>query len=154
MHSIYNLDELDSLVSEIDHLHAQWVKQNGLNYNHFAVLYSLATEGQYTQQQICQDWLLPKQTVFNVCKAFRQSGMVQMHSNPANGRERILQLTAAGKAKALPVVAAHQALSERLFEEFGAEQSEQLFDLLQQFLQLFKHTVAQDAGQERRQERS
>ncbi|WP_146135094.1 MarR family winged helix-turn-helix transcriptional regulator [Neisseria iguanae] len=85
---------------------------------------------------------MPKQTVFNVCKEFRENGILQIHDNLANGRERILRLTEVGKAKAMPLLTAHQALSERVFAEFGQEQSEQLFGLLQRFLQLFRQTIA------------
>ncbi|WP_265778704.1 MarR family transcriptional regulator [Avibacterium sp. 21-599] len=48
----------------------------GLGYNHFAVLHSLAVaeNEQCTQKQICEEWLLPKQTLFNVCKEYKEKG--------------------------------------------------------------------------------
>lgn len=44
------LDQLGMRISHIDSAFDQWIKQQNTNYNTFAVLYTLATEGNRTQK--------------------------------------------------------------------------------------------------------
>lgn len=46
------LDQLGMRISHIDSAFDQWIKQQNTNYNTFAVLYTLATEGSHTQKYI------------------------------------------------------------------------------------------------------
>ena len=135
MSEIYNFEQLGRQISEVDHVIDRWIKKLGLNYNSYAVLYSLASSEDFktTQKQICEDWMLPKQTVFNVCKEFRERGWIELIDSPHDKRERILHLTPQGKAKAMPVFHASQTLSERTFNIFGEERSARLFTLLAEF---------------------
>ncbi len=58
------LNQLGMRISHIDSAFDQWIKQQNTNYNTFAVLYTLATEGSRTQKYIGEEWSLPKQTRF------------------------------------------------------------------------------------------
>lgn len=69
---MYNFDDLGKKISEIDERIDALIAKTGLSYSEFAVLYTLAKDGRSTQKKIGQEWLIPKQTVFNVCKDFRQ----------------------------------------------------------------------------------
>lgn len=89
-----NFELLDKHISEIDEVLDTWIEQKFLlNYNHFAVLYCLASaeNGQCTQKQICDEWYLPKQTVFNICKEFREKGWIEFYPSSTDKRERIMQ---------------------------------------------------------------
>ena len=135
---MHQLDQLGKQINAIEHQLDLWIKKLGLSYNSFAVLYALAAaeNGQCTQKHICDEWLLPKQTVFNVCKEYKEAGLIELHESPHDKRERIMRLTPAGQAKALPVWQATRALSARIFQAFGEEQSAQLFALLAGFCQV------------------
>lgn len=80
--------------------------------------------------------MLPKQTVFNVCKEFREKGWIEFRESPNDRRERVLCLTQQGKAKAMPVLQASQILSDRAFNIFGEERSARLFTLLAEFCEV------------------
>src|SRR5690606_2125544 len=101
-----SFDLLSQHVGEIDDLAERWVQQLGLTYTHFAVLYTLANspDGQCTQKQICDEHYLPKQTVFNICKEYREKGWIEFHPGTKDKRERIMRLTTIGKAQAKPVL--------------------------------------------------
>lgn len=73
---MYNFDDLGKKISEIDERIDALIAKTGLSYSEFAVLYTLAKDGRSTQKKISEEWLIPKQTVFNVCKDFRQKGLV------------------------------------------------------------------------------
>ena len=145
MSGVYNFDQLGKQISEVDHVIDRWIKKLGLNYNTYAVLYTLASADDFktTQKQICEDWMLPKQTVFNVCKEFREKGWIEFRESPNDRRERVLCLTQQGKAKAMPVLRASQILSERTFNFFGEERSAHLFNLLAMFCEVCGHEIDQ-----------
>lgn len=70
------LDQLGMRISHIDSAFDQWIKQQNTNYNTFAVLYTLATEGSHTQKYIGEEWSLPKQTVSETCKTLAEQGLL------------------------------------------------------------------------------
>ena len=89
-----NFELLGKHISEIDEVLDTWIDLKfALNYNHFAVLYCLAgaESGQCTQKQICDEWYMPKQTVFNICKEFREKGWIEFYPSSRDKRERIMQ---------------------------------------------------------------
>lgn len=101
---MYNFDNLGKKISEIDERIDALIAKTGLSYSEFAVLYTLAKDGRSTQKKISEEWLIPKQTVFNVCKDFRQKGLVQPSEQSADKRERAMSLTQKGRDAADPIV--------------------------------------------------
>ena len=138
-----HFDELGKHISEIDSAVNQWIKKLGLTYNHFAVLYSLANapNGQCTQKQIGDEWYLPKQTVFNICKEYKEKGWIEFEISPNDKREKIMRLTADGKAQAEPVLQATQSISEQALAEFGKKKTMQLFALMREFSEIFQKYI-------------
>ncbi|OOH88616.1 MarR family transcriptional regulator [Pasteurellaceae bacterium 15-036681] len=133
-----NFDLLGKQVGEIDNLVESWIEQIGLTHNHFAVLYTLANSenGQCTQKQICEEWYLPKQTVFNICKEYREKGWIEFFESPTDKREKIMRLTDLGKIQAEPVLAQTNVMCDNAFKAFGQEKTQQLFALMSEFCQV------------------
>ncbi len=138
-----NLDKLGKQISEVDATMEMWIAKLGLGYNHFAVLYSLAEaeNGQCTQKQIGDEWLLPKQTVFNVCKEYKEKGWIEFSESAVDKREKIMRLTAEGKAKAEPIWQATQQLTDKTFAKFGEKKTAQLFALLAEFCTVCREQI-------------
>lgn len=138
-----DFDTLGKHIGEIDSVVDAWIARLGLGYNHFAVLYSLAVtpDGACTQKQICDDWYLAKQTVFNICKEYRERGWIEFGTSPHDKRERILHLTALGKTHATPVVEQTQAVFGQALNKFGAQKTAQLFALMSEFSQVCQNEV-------------
>ena len=138
-----HFDELGKHIGEIDNSVNQWIKHLGLNYNAFAVLYSLANapNGQCTQKHICDEWYLPKQTVFNICKEYKEKGWIEFSESRADKREKILHLTQTGQAYAKPILQKTQAISEQAFTKFGKKKTMQLFALMREFSEIFQQHI-------------
>lgn len=117
------------------------IAKTGLSYSEFAVLYTLAKDGRSTQKKIGQEWLIPKQTVFNVCKDFRQKGLVQIGEQSADKRERAMSLTQKGHDVADPIVRASDELGERVFAKLGEKNAEKLFLLLTHFCEICDYEI-------------
>lgn len=143
-----NFDLLGGYISEIDHLIENWIKRLGSNYNHFAVLYTLANtpEGECTQKQICEEWYLPKQTVSNICKDYREKGWIEFHDSPTDKRERILRLTDDGKAQAEPLWQATQTMCDNTFKTFGKQKTARLLALMAEFAQVCEKEIEKWEG--------
>jgi len=133
---MYNFDDLGKKISEIDERIDALIAKTGLSYSEFAVLYTLAKDGRSTQKKIGQEWLIPKQTVFNVCKDFRQKELVQIGEQSADKRERAMSLTQKGHDVADPIVRASDELGERVFAKLGEKNAEKLFLLLMRFCEI------------------
>lgn len=138
---MYNFDDLGKKISEIDERIDALIAKTGLSYSEFAVLYTLAKDGRSTQKKIGEEWLIPKQTVFNVCKNFRQKGLVQIGEQSVDKRERAMSLTQKGRDAADPIVRASDELGERVFARLGEKNAEKLFLLLTRFCEICDYEI-------------
>ena len=137
-------DELGNCIGEIDGTVNQWIDKLGLSYNHFAVLYYLvanAQDGQCTQKHICDEWYLPKQTVFNICKEYKEKGWIEFEISPNDKREKIMRLTEDGRATAEPILQKTLSISEQAFSDFGKKKTMQLFTLMREFSETFQKHI-------------
>ena len=133
---MYNFDDLGKKISEINGRIDALIAKTGLSYGEFAVLYTLAKDGRSTQKKISEEWLIPKQTIFNVCKDFRQKELVQPSEQSVGKRERAMSLTQKGRDAADPIVRASDELGERVFVRLGEKNTQKLFSLLERFCEI------------------
>lgn len=143
---MYNFDDLGKKISELNEYTNALIAKTGLSYSEFAVLYTLAKDGCSTQKKIGEEWLIPKQTVFNVCKDFRQKGLVQIGEQSVDKRERAMSLTQKGHDVAAPIVHASDELGERVFARLGEKHTEKLFSLLTRFCEICDKEIENTPG--------
>ena len=143
---MYNFDDLGKKISELNECTNALIAKTGLSYSEFAVLYTLAKDGCSTQKKIGEEWLIPKQTVFNVCKDFRQKGLVQIGEQSMDKRERAMSLTQKGHDVADPIVHASDELGERVFARLGEKNAEKLFSLLTRFCEICDKEIENTPG--------
>lgn len=143
---MYNFDDLGKKISELNECTNALIAKTGLSYSEFAVLYTLAKDGCSTQKKIGEEWLIPKQTVFNACKDFRQKGLVQIGEQSTDKRERAMSLTQKGHDVADPIVHASDELGERVFARLGEKNAEKLFSLLTRFCEICDKEIENTPG--------
>ena len=143
---MYNFDDLGKKISEIDERIDALIAKTGLSYSEFAVLYTLAKDGRSTQKKIGEEWLILKQTVFNVCKDFRQKGLVQIGEQSVDKRERAIELTQKGRDATDPIVRASDELGERVFARLGEKNAQKLFSLLSRFCEICDKEIENTPG--------
>lgn len=136
-----HFEALGARIGAMDETINALIKRLNLSYNHFAVLYSLAAHESCTQKQIAEEWFLPKQTVFNICKEYKEKGLLEFLDSPNDKREKILHLTELGKTHALPVLFATQKISQSAFEQLGAKKTAQLFALMDELCAIFHQSI-------------
>ena len=152
---MHNFDTLGKKISMMHAVIETWIAKLGLTYNHYAVRYALAAadaENQpCTQKHISDEWLIPKQTVFNICKDYKEKGWITFSESTTDKRERLMHLTEAGRAQALPVWQATRQLGGNAIAQFGAEKTAQLFALMDEFCAVCEWQIARTTvdGEER-----
>ena len=58
---------------ETNRIYSDWAKKHDISYNALLILYSLWNAKHYcTQKMICDQWMLPKQTVNTILKEFEK----------------------------------------------------------------------------------
>ncbi len=95
------------------------VSHSGVSENEFWIWYTLTvSDEEYSQQDICLAWSLPKQTVNNIITQMVHKGYAVLEVVPDTRNRKIIQLTeqgrAYGRALVMPVLTAEERALSRL----------------------------------------
>lgn len=119
--SLKLLADLNCAVIQFRGLYAAWARRHGISYNEMLVLYTIRDQGYCTQKQICDSYLLPRQTINHVMLDLRSRGLLALSPAHCIGREKAFVLTDHGKAYAAPLLASLNRLETWAVRDFGAE---------------------------------
>lgn len=106
-------------IKELVGLYRGAVSRMGISENEFWLWYALIImDGEYSQQDICGMWSLPKQTVNTIVLQMAQKGYVSLEVVPGTRNRKIIRLTEAGRTYGerivLPISEAEQRTFDRL----------------------------------------
>lgn len=102
-------------------LYAAWAKRHGISYHELLVLYTIRDQGFCTQKQICDSYLLPRQTMNHVILDLRERGLLEFSPEHCAGREKAFVLSEAGKEYAAPLLEALNQMESQALQAFGRE---------------------------------
>lgn len=140
---IENFENLGKILGKMDSSVESLIQKLGFSYNQFALLYTLyfSLDRKCTQKQVCAEWLLSKQTIFNICKEYRQKGWIEIADESDDKRERVIGLTRLGLDSIEPIFTQFVAINERVFAKFGDKKTKQLFNLLSEITKIYQDEV-------------
>ena len=92
-------DALGKKINQIESYIDECIKKIGANYGEFAILYTLAKDGQSTQKRVADEWCMPKQSVFNIAKDLRARNLISVSQGERDKREQIMSLTPSGERR-------------------------------------------------------
>lgn len=98
------LGDINHAVIKFRGVYSAWAKKHGISYNEMLVLYTIRDNGFCTQKQICDSYLLPRQTMNNVIRNMRKRGLLTICPDKCTGREKAFVLTEEGKIYAKPLL--------------------------------------------------
>lgn len=118
----------------IDKLYEAYAKSVGLTYMSFLVLDIIGTtpEG-CTQKLICDQTLLPKQSVNTIIKSFLDRGIIKLKELAADRRNKEIRLSKKGKAYTDKLLHPIWDAEEKALGSIPHEQRQMLVDLTKQF---------------------
>ena len=114
-------------------VYSQWAKRMGVSYNRMLVFYTIRDYGYCTQKQMCDQYLLPRQTMNNIVTALCREGLLTEDSTRRQGREKAYILTEAGAEYSARHLASLNAVEERAAQTFGAERIRTMADLVLEY---------------------
>lgn len=92
------LEVINRQIKELVGLYRGSVGRSGISENEFWVWYTLIVMGgEYSQQDICLFWSLPKQTVNTIVRNMVKKGLATLVVIPGTRNRKVIRLTQAGR---------------------------------------------------------
>ena len=127
------LNDVNSAIIKFRGIYSAWSFEHGISYNEMLVLYTIREQGYCTQKQICDSYLLPKQTMNHVFTVLRNQGILQYSNEKSVGKEKAYILSEQGKEYATPFLESLDTVELRAIELLGEDTLEHLTELLLQY---------------------
>ncbi len=127
------LNEINRAIIKFRGIYSKWSNLHGISYHEMLVLYTIREKGFCTQKQICDSYILPRQTMNNVITGMRKNGLLELSSGYSEGREKAFVLSAKGESYAKPFLASLDTVESDAVERLGADKLQALTDLLLEY---------------------
>ena len=127
------LNNVNRAIVKFRGIYSQWSSAHNISYNEMLVLYTIREKGFCTQKQICDSYLLPRQTMNNVITGMRENGLLELSSENSIGREKAFVLTEKGEAYAQPLLDSMNRFEEQAVALLGDEKLAALTALMLEY---------------------
>lgn len=114
-------------------VYAAWSKKHEISYNEMLVFYTIRDNNFCTQKQICDNYLLPRQTMNHVFAKLCSEGIIEVSSEYSIGREKAFVLTCKGETYAKPLIDSLNRIEEKAIRLMGKERIQAMTELVQDF---------------------
>ena len=129
----------NTLWRETSVLYEDWAKKRGISYFELLTILSV-TEAQTpcTQKDICDQWILPKQTVNSVLANLVKRGWVRLSPSPKDRRNKEILLTGEGKIAAAKIAGDLQEKENAVWLKPGKKRADEMLENTAIYNQFFK----------------
>ena len=132
-HEIQKLhDQVNQAIIRCRRVYSVWAKKNKVSYNRMLVLYTIREYGSCTQKQVCDSYMLPRQTVNHVITEMRKEGILAVSEEMSRGKEKALVLTESGEEYSERLLHSLSLMEERMMTELFMEYDRVLEDALEE----------------------
>lgn len=142
--TIHQLTELNRSIIQFRGLYSSWSSKHNISYNEMLVLYTIHEKSFCTQKQICDSYLLPRQTINHVIAQLRNEGILEISREHSVGREKAFVLTEKGKCYAQPLMEAMDRFESRSIELLGHDKLEMLTTLMLEYGQALSQALQEE----------
>ncbi len=133
--------ELNRAVIKYRSVYSAWAKEHGISYNKMLVIYTAQDNGFCTQKQICESYLLPKQTVNHVFVSMLADGELTESPENNSGREKAYELTEKGKELSMPLLESIGRVEEKAAIDMGIHKMRELTALILEYGNLLSNAL-------------
>ncbi len=124
---------INLVIIKLRGVYAAWSKKHEISYNEMLVFYTIRDNNFCTQKQICDNYLLPRQTMNHVFAKLCAEGIIKVSSEYSIGREKAFVLTAKGQVYAKPLIDSLNRIEEKAIRLMGKERIQTMTELVQEF---------------------
>lgn len=129
-------------IKDLTFVYNQIASSVGISENEFWIWYALLVmEEEYTQQDICELWSLPKQTINSVITNLRKKELVYLEKIPGTKNRKIIRLTEKGVRFGEKVILPLYQAEQRTLNHMSEEERQQYIFLLSKYVSLLKEEV-------------
>ena len=133
------LELLNQQVKELTGIYHQAAVRLGISDNEFWVWYTLLVmTDDYSQQDICDLWSLPKQTVNSVVANLVKRKYVTLEVVPGTRNRKIIRLTEEGKVYGDTVVNHIFEIEKRAINKMTEQERQACISLMSKYISLLK----------------
>ena len=140
------LDAINRAIVQFRGNYSRWAAVHGISYNDLLVLYTLREQGYCTQKQICDRYLLPRQTINHVIGVLHAGGLLTRRPGP--GGEKAYVLTDAGLAYARPLWDSLEVGEATALRRLGSDKLRTLAALLQEYDRALQESLEHREGKQ------
>ena len=88
--TLKQLNDVNRAIIKFRGIYSAWSAEHNISYHEMLVFYTIREKGYCIQKQICDSYLLPRQTMNNVITALRKNGILTVSEEYSIGREKAL----------------------------------------------------------------
>jgi len=136
------LEILNQQEKELTSIYRHAAIKYGISDSEFWVWYALLVMGgEYSQQNICDMWSLPKQTVNSVIANLTKKGYVFLETVPGTRNRKIIRLTEAGKKFGEEKVMHIYEAEQRAIAKMTEQERQTYIELLGKYITLLREEI-------------
>lgn len=126
-------DNVNRAIIKFRAIYFEWSRRHNISYHEMLVLYTIRENGYCTQKQICDNYLLPKQTIHNIISNMRENGILIYDESLSVSREKVFVLSEKGREYAAPFLESLDLVESGAMEILGQEKLNKLIGLLLEY---------------------
>lgn len=136
------LEIMNQQAKELASIYHDAAGKSGVSENEFWVWYALLVlGGEYSQQDICDLWSLPKQTVNSIVSNLAKKEFVSLEAVPGTRNRKIIQLTDAGKSYGASIVMPVYQAEIHVLEQLPDQELQTYITMLGKYISLLKNEI-------------
>ena len=133
-HEIQKLhDQVNQAIIRCRRVYSVWAKKNKVSYNRMLVLYTIREYGSCTQKQVCDSYMLPRQTVNHVITEMRKEGILAVSEEMSRGKEYSERL-----------LHSLSLMEERAAAQLGAERIRMMTELFMEYDRVLEDALEEE----------
>ncbi len=139
-----NREQFGKLWQKVTMIYSDYARSQGINYTTLQVLKYISEIPNCTQKIICEQSLLPKQTVNTIVTHFYKDGYVELRELPDDRRVKSIHLTKKGKAYADEITERLYRAEYQAMANLSSESRQALIESFRQYATLFQQALTQN----------
>lgn len=133
------LQTLNRLYKEADHIYTNLAVRFGLSDTEFWILYAIShTEGQMTQNDLCNDFFFPVQTINSAISKLQKKDLVELKVIPQTRNRKAILLTDKGKDFVSKTINKVDEIERNAFLMFTEKERETYLSLFKRHIENLK----------------
>ena len=140
--SISLMNQINTGIIKCRSVYASWAKMHNISYHEMLVFYTIREYGYCSQKQICDSYILPKQTIHNVINKMLEKNILVYEKD--KGKEKIYKLSDVGKKYYDHLVKSLNTVEENAIKSMGKDKLNELISLLLEFDKSLNNSLKED----------